>query len=31
MPHPVALAVAVPLAAQLACGPIIALFARSSR
>ncbi|GAA1210830.1 ComEC/Rec2 family competence protein [Microbacterium maritypicum] len=27
MPHPVALAVAVPLAAQLACGPIIALFA----
>lgn len=26
MPHPVALAVAVPLAAQLACGPIIALF-----
>lgn len=27
MPGPVALAVAVPLAAQLACGPIIALFA----
>ncbi len=27
MPAPVALAVAVPLAAQLACGPIIALFA----
>ena len=27
MPHPVALAVAVPLSAQLACGPIIALFA----
>lgn len=27
MPEPVALAVAVPLAAQLACGPIIALFA----
>jgi len=27
MPRPVALAVAVPLAAQLACGPIIALFA----
>ncbi|GAT73385.1 ComEC/Rec2-related protein [Microbacterium sp. HM58-2] len=27
MPHPVALALAVPLAAQLACGPIIALFA----
>ncbi|MDQ0725213.1 ComEC/Rec2 family competence protein [Microbacterium sp. W4I20] len=27
MPQPVALAVAVPLAAQLACGPIIALFA----
>ncbi|WAA64676.1 ComEC/Rec2 family competence protein [Microbacterium oxydans] len=26
MPEPVALAVAVPLAAQLACGPIIALF-----
>ncbi|WP_454173089.1 ComEC/Rec2 family competence protein [Microbacterium maritypicum] len=26
MPHPVALGVAVPLAAQLACGPIIALF-----
>lgn len=28
MPRPVALAVAVPLAAQLACGPIIALFAQ---
>ncbi len=27
MPAPVALAIAVPLAAQLACGPIIALFA----
>lgn len=27
MPSPVALAIAVPLAAQLACGPIIALFA----
>lgn len=27
MPQPVALAIAVPLAAQLACGPIIALFA----
>lgn len=27
LPQPVALAVAVPLAAQLACGPIIALFA----
>ena len=27
MPRPVALAVAVPLSAQLACGPIIALFA----
>lgn len=27
MPHPLALAVAIPLAAQLACGPIIALFA----
>lgn len=27
MPEPVALALAVPLAAQLACGPIIALFA----
>lgn len=27
MPQPVALALAVPLAAQLACGPIIALFA----
>lgn len=27
MPGPVALAIAVPLAAQLACGPIIALFA----
>lgn len=27
MPEPVALAIAVPLAAQLACGPIIALFA----
>ena len=27
MPQPVALAVAVPLAAQLACGPVIALFA----
>ncbi|MGN8025584.1 ComEC/Rec2 family competence protein [Microbacterium sp. 22242] len=27
LPHPIALAVAVPLSAQLACGPIIALFA----
>ncbi|WP_435745431.1 ComEC/Rec2 family competence protein [Microbacterium sp. PMB16] len=27
MPQPIALAIAVPLAAQLACGPIIALFA----
>lgn len=27
MPHPLALAISIPVAAQLACGPIIALFA----